>query len=80
MSQNERKSKFNKGRKMSYIWSGSLLLSLLLLDNIAVGDYENTWITYHEQPCCNENSNLKERHLRHHKGTKLFFILLNCGF
>lgn len=53
---------------MSYLLSVSVLLCLLLLDKIVVGDYENTWNTYFEQPCCNGNTNGQQHHLRHHKG------------
>ncbi|CAO1348813.1 unnamed protein product [Diamesa serratosioi] len=52
---------------MSYLLSVSVLLCLLLLDKIVVGDYENTWNTYFEQPCCNGNTNGQQHHLRHHK-------------
>lgn len=52
--------------KMSYLPSVSVLFFLLLLDTIVLADYENTWNSYFEQPCCNTNG---PHHFRHHKGT-----------
>jgi hypothetical protein len=51
--------------KMSYLSSVSvLLIFLFLLDNTTVlADYENTFSSYFEQPCCSG-----PHHLRHHKG------------
>lgn len=51
--------------KMSYLPSVSVLFFLLLLDTIVLADYENTWNSYFEQPCCNTNG---PHHFRHHKG------------
>lgn len=53
--------------KMSYLPSVSVLFFLLLLDTIVLADYENTWNSYFEQPCCNTNG---PHHFRHHKGIK----------
>lgn len=53
-----------KKLKMSYLQSVSVLFLLLLLDTIVLADYENTWNSYFEQPCCNSI----EPHYRHHKG------------
>lgn len=58
--------KLNK-LKMSYLSSvgvSVLLIFSFLLDNtIVLADYENTFSSYFEQPCCNG-----PHHLRHHKG------------
>lgn len=51
--------------KMSYLPSVSVLFFLLLLDTIVLADYENTWNSYFEQPCCNTNG---PHRFRHHKG------------
>lgn len=50
--------------KMSYLSSVSVIfIFLFLLDNTTVlADYENTFSSYFEQPCCNG-----QHHLRHHK-------------
>lgn len=57
-----------KKLKMSYLSSSvSVLFFLLLLDTrIILADYENTFSSYFEQPCCNGGPH----HLRHHKGIK----------
>ena len=54
-----------KKLKMSYLSSSvSVLFFLLLLDTRTIlADYENTFSSYYEQPCCNG-----PHHLRHHKG------------
>jgi hypothetical protein len=51
--------------KMSYLSSVSVFfVFLFLLDNtIVLADYENTFSSYFEQPCCSG-----PHHLRHHKG------------
>jgi hypothetical protein len=50
--------------KMSYLSSVSVLFFILLLDTRTIlADYENTFSSYYEQPCCNG-----PHHLRHHKG------------
>lgn len=56
--------------KMSYLSSSvSVLFFLLLLDTRTIlADYENTFSSYYEQPCCNG-----PHHLRHHKGKKMAF-------
>lgn len=55
------------------------IIFILLVDNfkIALADYENTWRTYYEQPCCGDNSNEQQYRLRHQKGEfekKIFFF------
>ena len=57
--------------KMSYLSSVSVIfIFLFLLDNTTVlADYENTFSSYFEQPCCDGH------HLRHHKGNSLINIL-----
>lgn len=42
-----------------------IVLVLLLMIDIGICEYENTWNFYYEQPCCS-SSNI--HHLRHHKG------------
>ncbi|XP_050076177.1 semaphorin-2A-like [Anopheles maculipalpis] len=42
-----------------------LLLWLLFLPGVVLGDYENTWNSYYEQPCCGGTTN-GPFHLRHH--------------
>ncbi|XP_035917966.1 semaphorin-2A-like, partial [Anopheles stephensi] len=42
-----------------------LLLGLLFLPGVVQGDYENTWNSYYEQPCCGGTTN-GPFHLRHH--------------
>lgn len=53
---------------MSYLQSVSVLFFLLLLDTIVLADYENTWNSYFEQPCCNS---IGPHYYRHHKGKEL---------
>uniref|UniRef100_A0A182NI70 Uncharacterized protein n=1 Tax=Anopheles dirus TaxID=7168 RepID=A0A182NI70_9DIPT len=45
-----------------------LLLPVLLLPGAVQGDYENTWNSYYEQPCCGGTAN-GPFHLRHHGGS-----------
>ncbi|KFB51399.1 hypothetical protein ZHAS_00019874 [Anopheles sinensis] len=58
----------------SLIRSGRLLvlpvvcLLLLFLPADVRGDYENTWNSYYEQPCCGGTAN-GPFHLRHHGGS-----------
>uniref|UniRef100_A0A182I4L6 Uncharacterized protein n=1 Tax=Anopheles arabiensis TaxID=7173 RepID=A0A182I4L6_ANOAR len=43
-----------------------LMLALVLpLPGAVLGDYENTWNSYYEQPCCGGTTN-GPFHLRHH--------------
>lgn len=49
-----------------------IILFILLLDKSVLGDYENTWNSYYEQPCCGSPAN-QQHHLRHHKGNFWFF-------
>uniref|UniRef100_A0A182U8Y6 Uncharacterized protein n=1 Tax=Anopheles melas TaxID=34690 RepID=A0A182U8Y6_9DIPT len=45
-----------------------LVLALVLpLPGAVLGDYENTWNSYYEQPCCGGTTN-GPFHLRHHGG------------
>jgi hypothetical protein len=44
-----------------------IVFYFMLVNNIALADYESTWNTYYEQPCCGENSKEPIR-LRHQKG------------
>lgn len=59
--------------KMSYLPSVSVLFFLLLLDTIVLADYENTWNSYFEQPCCNTNG---PHHFRHHKGIHSAYLII----
>uniref|UniRef100_A0A182IR37 Uncharacterized protein n=1 Tax=Anopheles atroparvus TaxID=41427 RepID=A0A182IR37_ANOAO len=45
------------------------VLLLLFLPADVQGDYENTWNSYYEQPCCGGTAN-GPFHLRHHGVTK----------
>uniref|UniRef100_A0A182K7W7 Uncharacterized protein n=1 Tax=Anopheles christyi TaxID=43041 RepID=A0A182K7W7_9DIPT len=42
-----------------------VVLMLLPLPGAVLGDYENTWNSYYEQPCCGGTTN-GPFHLRHH--------------
>uniref|UniRef100_A0A182FE93 Uncharacterized protein n=1 Tax=Anopheles albimanus TaxID=7167 RepID=A0A182FE93_ANOAL len=44
-----------------------LVLVLLLEAGMVQADYENTWNSYYEQPCCGGTAN-GPFHLRHHGG------------
>lgn len=46
-----------------------IAIILLLVIDIGICEYENTWNFYYEQPCC---SNTNSHHLRHHKGKILY--------
>lgn len=53
--------------KMAHMLWISVFSVLALLDYSVRADYENTWNSYFEQPCCG-NNNGQQHHLRHHKG------------
>jgi hypothetical protein len=60
------------GMKMTdLVWK--ILLFILLLNKSVLGDYENTWNSYFEQPCCGSTSN-QQHHLRHHKGNLINLV------
>uniref|UniRef100_A0A182PDK8 Uncharacterized protein n=1 Tax=Anopheles epiroticus TaxID=199890 RepID=A0A182PDK8_9DIPT len=42
-----------------------VLVPLLPLPGAVLGDYENSWNSYYEQPCCGGSTN-GPFHLRHH--------------
>lgn len=55
-----------------YILLKVLLLGVLIIKTdylcntfVVHADYENSWISYKEQPCCNSND---KHHFRHHRG------------
>uniref|UniRef100_A0A182Y2H0 Uncharacterized protein n=1 Tax=Anopheles stephensi TaxID=30069 RepID=A0A182Y2H0_ANOST len=52
-----------------------LLLGLLFLPGVVQGDYENTWNSYYEQPCCGGTTN-GPFHLRHHGAWALFWVFV----
>uniref|UniRef100_A0A182WBN0 Uncharacterized protein n=1 Tax=Anopheles minimus TaxID=112268 RepID=A0A182WBN0_9DIPT len=51
--------------RMLLIMVPTVLLLLLFLPGVVLGDYENTWNSYYEQPCCGGTTN-GPFHLRHH--------------
>uniref|UniRef100_A0A182M1Y0 Uncharacterized protein n=1 Tax=Anopheles culicifacies TaxID=139723 RepID=A0A182M1Y0_9DIPT len=51
------------------------VLLLLFLPGVVLGDYENTWNSYYEQPCCGGTTN-GPFHLRHHGACSFRFAPL----
>lgn len=62
------KSRLDLRRSSIMFLCTCVVLSLCLMLDTALCDYENTWNFYYEQPCCSNPTGFSSHHVRHHRG------------